>query len=72
MFEMLVGLDVANDAVYSDYRQAMKPILATYRGGFGFDFVVSQVLLSQVEEPINRVFTINFPNQVAFFPMQRI
>lgn len=43
----------------------MKPILTTYGGSFGYDFMVSEVLLSQVDEPINRVFTINFPNQQA-------
>lgn len=63
MYEMLVGLEVSDDGIYSQYREAMKPILATYQGGFGFDFVVSQVLLSQVDAPINRVFTIHFPSQ---------
>ncbi|NOU49783.1 DUF1330 domain-containing protein [Pseudoalteromonas sp. JBTF-M23] len=65
MYEFLVGLEVSNDEVYSDYRRAMKPILNQYGGGFGFDFRVSEVLLSQVDEPINRVFTIHFPNQNA-------
>lgn len=65
MFEMLVGLEVSNNEVYSEYRAAMKPILAEYKGGFGFDFMVSEVLLSQVDVPINRVFTINFPSQTA-------
>lgn len=65
MYEMLVGLEVSDSHVYGQYRQAMKPILDSYGGGFGFDFTVSEVLLSQVEEPINRVFTINFPSQTA-------
>jgi len=63
MYEMLVGLEVSNNDIYSQYREAMKPILVSYGGAFGFDFLVSEVLLSQVEKPINRVFTINFPNQ---------
>lgn len=65
MYEFLVGLEISNSNVYSDYRAAMKPILTKYGGGFGFDFVVSEVLLSEIEEPINRVFTIRFPNKVA-------
>lgn len=65
MYEMLVGLDVSNSEIYSQYREAMKPILITYGGSFGFDFIVSEVLRSQVEVPINRVFTIHFPNQKA-------
>ena len=63
MYEILVGLEVSNNEVYDLYREAMKPILVTYGGDFGFDFIVSEVLLSQVEAPINRVFTINFSSQ---------
>ncbi|HHF3007133.1 TPA: DUF1330 domain-containing protein [Vibrio diabolicus] len=65
MYEFLVGLEVSNDEVYTDYRAAMKPILKSFGGGFGFDFVVSEVLLSEVEAPINRVFTIRFPSKTA-------
>lgn len=63
MYEILVGLEVSNNEVYAQYRESMKPILVTYGGSFGFDFVVSKVLLSEVTEPINRVFTIRFPSE---------
>ncbi|WP_394246799.1 DUF1330 domain-containing protein [Vibrio profundi] len=63
MFEMLVGLEVSDNKIYAQYRAAMKPILARYEGGFGYDFVISEVLLSEVDTPINRVFTIRFPTQ---------
>jgi uncharacterized protein (DUF1330 family) len=63
MYEFLVGLDVSDNEVYSDYRAAMKPILTSYGGEFGFDFIVSEVLRSEVDKPINRVFTIRFPDQ---------
>ncbi|OMH37973.1 DUF1330 domain-containing protein [Motiliproteus sp. MSK22-1] len=59
-YEMLVGLHVLDDQEYQKYRAAMKPILSSYGGAFGYDFRVSEVLLSQTEEEINRVFTINF------------
>ncbi|WP_295893905.1 DUF1330 domain-containing protein [uncultured Vibrio sp.] len=62
MQEMLVGLEVSNSELYAQYRQAMKPILHEYKGGFGVDFIVSEVLLSQTDAPINRVFTIHFPS----------
>ncbi|CAH9060326.1 hypothetical protein PSECIP111951_02257 [Pseudoalteromonas holothuriae] len=65
MYEMLVGLEVSDNEIYAQYRAAMKPILATFEGAFGYDFMVSEVLLSQVSEPINRVFTINFPTQLS-------
>lgn len=63
MYEFLVGLEVSDKGAYSDYRAAMAPILSAFGGGFGFDFVVSEVLLSKVDTPINRVFTIHFPNK---------
>jgi hypothetical protein len=38
----------------------MKPILTDYEGFFGYDFIVSDVLISESNADINRVFTINF------------
>ncbi|WP_375751818.1 DUF1330 domain-containing protein [Vibrio sp. HN007] len=70
MYELLVGLEVSNDEMYSDYRSAIKPLLKLFGGRFGFDLVVSEVLHSDVDEPINRIFTIQFPGQTdaeAFF-----
>ncbi|KZN61875.1 hypothetical protein N473_20245 [Pseudoalteromonas luteoviolacea CPMOR-1] len=69
-YEMLVGLEIIDDVVYSEYRAAMKPILTAMGGEFGYDFRVSEVLKSEVEDKINRVFTIRFPNKnimSAFF-----
>lgn len=62
-FEMLVGLDVTDDRKYQEYRRAMMPVLESYGGGFGYDFKVLEVLISQVDHPINRVFTIYFPDE---------
>ena len=62
-FEMLVGLDVTDDAKYQSYRRAMTPILETYGGSFGYDFQVSNVLKAKTESPINRVFTLAFPDE---------
>lgn len=60
---MLVGLHVVDDAGYQSYRDEMTPILKSYGGGFGYDFKVSEVLKSKTAAPINRVFTIYFPNE---------
>ena len=60
--EILVGLEVLDDEKYRQYRAAMMPILAQYQGAFGYDFTVSKVLKSPTQEPINRVFTLCFPN----------
>lgn len=59
-YEILVGLNVVDDLKYEDYRQAMKPILSSFDGCFGYDFKVSDVLISETDAIINRVFTINF------------
>ena len=61
--ERLVGLFVTDDELYTKYREGMRPVLQTYGGGFGYDFKISEVLKSEVEEPINRVFTIFFENE---------
>ena len=63
--EMLVGLNVIDDQVYQLYRDEIMPILKHHSGGFGYDFKVSEVLRSETQAPINRVFTIYFSNEDA-------
>ncbi len=65
VYEMVLGLHVTNDKVYQEYREKMTPILVECGGGFGYDFRISEVLKSQTDEEINRVFTIYFPDKVA-------
>ena len=65
MFENLVGLQVANEKLYRKYRKAMLPILKEHGGGFGYDFKVSNVLINQSGNPINRVFKIYFPDEIT-------
>jgi len=68
--ERIMGLNVNNEAEYQRYREAMMPILKSYGGSFGYDFKISEVLISKTDEEINRVFTIEFPNKdimVDFF-----
>jgi|TARA_B110000008_G_scaffold201362_1_gene200011 uncharacterized protein (DUF1330 family) len=62
-FERIMGINVIDDAKYQKYREAMLPILASFGGSFGFDFKVSEVLLSKTQDDINRVFTIECPSQ---------
>lgn len=62
-FEMMVGLTVINEDIYSDYREAMKPLLEQHGGGFRYDFKISEVLKSESSHPINRVFAIYFANE---------
>ena len=69
-YEMIVGLQITNDEMYSSYRMEMKPLLNTYGGGFRYDFKVSEVLKNEEEREINRVFAIFFKdkeNKELFF-----
>ena len=62
-FERIMGLNVIDDQEYQRYRDAMMPILKSHGGSFGYDFRVSEVLLSKSGDNINRVFTIEFPSK---------
>lgn len=64
-FERIMGIYVFDEPVYQKYREAMTPILHSVGGSFGFDFKVSDVLLSKTDDLINRVFTIEFPNEAV-------
>ena len=68
-FRNLVGLNVTNDALYEQYRAGMKPILHKMGGRFVCDFRIGEVLLC-VDDSINRLFVIEFPDREshgAFF-----
>lgn len=62
-YEKVMGLYVSDDAEYQRYREGMMPILHSFGGSFGYDFKVSDVLISKTDDEINRVFTIEFPSQ---------
>lgn len=61
-FERMMALEVV-DELYQQYRDNMLPILHTFGGSFGYDFIVSKVLKAKTAKPINRVFTIDFPSK---------
>ena len=65
MIEMLVGLNIKDEKLYQDYRNAMSPLLERIGGGFRYDFTVAKTLRSQAPHAINRVFTIYFPSAEA-------
>lgn len=69
-YERVMGLQVIDDEAYQKYREGMEPILNRMGGAFGYDFKIAEVLRSKTEDPINRVFTIEFPSKAvmdAFF-----
>ncbi len=63
-YVMLMGLEITDDGAYAQYRAGMTPILESYGGSFGCDFVVAAVLRGPSER-LNRVFTIVFPDRAT-------
>jgi len=61
--EYLIALYVTDNEMYKKYRTAMFPLLRKYGGDFGYDFKIAEVLKSEVNKPINRVFTIFFEDE---------
>jgi uncharacterized protein (DUF1330 family) len=55
------GLEVTDDAGYTQYRSAIAPILARHGGTFGCDVVVARVRKGP-NPRINPVFTLMFPS----------
>ena len=69
-YERCVGLQVVDEALYGQYRQAMLPILTRFGGRFRYDFKIHETLKSETAAPINRVFVIAFESKAdndAFF-----
>lgn len=64
-FVSVWALQVDDEASYQRYRAGMTPILHRHGGGFGYDFAVARVLASETARPINRVFTMVFPDRAA-------
>lgn len=64
-FTSVRGLQVDDPASYQRYRAGMTPILHRHGGRFGYDFEVANVLASETPQPINRVFTISFPDRAS-------
>lgn len=58
-----MGLHVTDDDEYQKYRQGMVPILESYGASFRFDFKIAEVLISESDCEINRVFVIDFPSK---------
>jgi uncharacterized protein (DUF1330 family) len=64
-FERWVGLLVHDEEGYRRYREAMTPLLHQAGGRFRYDFRVSQTLICESPDPINRVFLIAFESKAA-------
>lgn len=66
MFDRTVGLEVLDDALYTQYRAEMTPLLEAAGGRFVLDVRVAEVLRGPEGARFNRLFTIRFPTQTAF------
>lgn len=63
MFDRLVGINVIDEESYQKYRDEMTPILISMGGEFRYDLKVAEMLKSDSENTINRMFIISFPNE---------
>ncbi|MEO1272112.1 MAG: DUF1330 domain-containing protein [Myxococcota bacterium] len=64
-FENLVAMNVIDEERYPMYREAMRPLLESYGGGFRFDFGVQTTHTGPKEHPVTRVFGIYFRDREA-------
>jgi uncharacterized protein (DUF1330 family) len=64
-FEMTMGLYVADQEKYTQYRAEMTPLLEASGGRFRYDFDVARARKSEVAHDINRVFVLQFPDRDA-------
>lgn len=60
--EILVGVQVTDEAGYAEYRRRMTPLLHQHGGRFVLDVRVSEVLRAPEDAAFNRLFTIRFPD----------
>lgn len=61
----LVGVQITDQDGYKRYRDAMTPLMHAAGGRFGIDVEVSRNLSPAGDAPINRLFTIHFPDEDA-------
>ena len=64
-FEMTVGLFVADQEKYAQYRAEMTPLLEAAGGRFRYDFEVARTLKGETVGEINRLFLIRFPDRAS-------
>ncbi len=64
-YERIFGLEVADQATYTQYRKEMVPLMEAASGTFRYDFDVARVLRGEKDAQINRAFVIRFPTRAA-------
>ena len=73
-YEMLVAMNVVDAKKYRLYREAIRPLLEEYQGGFRYDFEVSRTLSEDPSHNVTRLFAIYFGSEElsdAFFKDER-
>jgi uncharacterized protein (DUF1330 family) len=68
--EILIGVQVIDEAGYARYRAEMTPVLEAHGGRFVLDVRVAEILRASSPAAFNRLFSIRFPSarhRDAFF-----
>ncbi len=68
MHQMVVAMNVTDEAGYGRYRSAMAPVLARHGGRFAHDFRVAETLQTDAPHAVTRVFMLEFSDPVAVDP----
>lgn len=63
--DLLIAVDVVDEALYEAYRKAIAPIMAQVGAVFKHDVRVAQDLLPGGDVPMTRLFVISFPDRAA-------
>ena len=64
-YQITVGLQITDDALYEEYRKAIAPLLKAHGGHFRYDFRIAEVLMNESNKPINRLFVLSFTSKDA-------
>lgn len=68
--EILMGVQVIDEAGYARYRSEMMPLLEAHGGRFVLDVRVAEILRTPTPSAFNRLFVVRFPSaqqRDAFF-----
>lgn len=60
--EMVMGVQVIDEAGYARYRAEMAPVLEAHGGSFVLDLRVGEILRAPSASQFNRLFAIRFPS----------
>ena len=62
-YQLLVGLNVLDDKILSEFHASIKPLLANYDGEYCYDINAPSTLITKRHTNINYAFTLSFASK---------